>query len=140
MVTQVTTRWVSATGCAAALSAAVGYLAGALAPEAEFSWLHATVFAVATAPPLFALMWLLLVAPAAPAAGPARPAETVEHAWFSRAAGGAFLDVMAVLGLVLAAGAIADVDVSMQVLAGLLLVTGWLDLGARYVGLSRMET
>jgi hypothetical protein len=140
MVTQVTTRWISATGCGAALSAAVGYAAGALAPAAQFSSVHAAVFAVATAPPLLALMWLLLVAPATPPAAPARPAETVEHAWFGRAAAGAFVDVMAVLGLVLAAGAIADVDVSTQVLTGLLLVSGWLDLGARYVGLSRMET
>ncbi len=133
------TRWVATGICGAALTAGWGYAAGQLAAGNRFSWLHAIVYAICAAPPLFAFSWLMLVTPVAPPSGPARPEETVERAWLRRAAEGAFFDLMAVLGILLAVTTVADPDVRPALIALLLLLCGALDVAVRYRVLSRRE-
>lgn len=102
-------RWVVAVGVALVGAMALGAIAGWVRNDAFWTWF--AVFTSATFPALAGLSWVLIVRPIDPGAQPDPHAEeSIEAAWANKAATGAFLDLLIVLGLATAATSILGQD------------------------------
>ncbi|MBY6538951.1 hypothetical protein HQ325_09720 [Rhodococcus sp. BP-349] len=82
--------------------------------------------------PCVGLAWVVLVDRNTLRGAPADPEHSVESAWYDRAAGGAFTDLLLITGLGTAGLAISGTDVSAVPALGLVLVVAMGSFGLRY--------
>ncbi|WP_129338282.1 hypothetical protein [Cellulomonas endophytica] len=122
-----------------ALAAALGGVAALLRDEDRllvFAVFTASTLAPAVATALLLLVWIPQRTELAPVERP----DDVERVWWLAASSGAFLDLMALLGLGLVVVSVTDVgaaEPSVVLLAVLLL--GWADVAVRWTRQRRLE-
>jgi hypothetical protein len=98
------------------------------------------VFSVMLTAPATALVYALVVDRATMSGAPKNPEESVENAWYDRAAQKAFHDVVLVVGLTLFVIAIADIEFdAMWALVGVLAVAA-VSFGIRYRIMTRRDS
>ncbi|MCD9154353.1 hypothetical protein [Aeromicrobium duanguangcaii] len=90
-------------------------------------------------PSIFAMAWVALVDPGSIRDAVQRPDDTIESQWLQRAQSGAFTDLLLVLGVVLVAGVIVDLAVSLRVALIALTSFAMADVGVRLVWIRRRE-
>jgi len=115
------------------LAAVVGMIAAALWKDPTPPVVVGIGFTVVTLPALVALMWVFLVDRDTLHGALDRPEESVEGAWYNRAAQGAFSDILLIVGLGTAFLAITGIRIDVLIaLIGVLLVAMG-SFGIRYL-------
>lgn len=105
------------------LAAALGALVMATGAAGEPRLAGGVAVAVITLWPLAGLVWALVVDRTTLAGATARPEQSIESAWYERAASGAFSDTVVVVGLAAAAIAFTGLDVPVLLaLSGVIVV------------------
>ena len=97
------------------------------------------VLAFVALPSTLALAWVVLVDPGSIRDAVERPDDTIESQWLQRAQSGAFTDLLLVLGAVLVAGVIVDLDVSLRVALIALTAFAMADVGVRMLWIKRPD-
>ncbi|HVR76968.1 MAG TPA: hypothetical protein VMS99_01110 [Acidimicrobiia bacterium] len=94
------------------------------------------VFALATLPATWGLGLVVLSDIPPPEYG----AETIEHTWMTRAATGAFLDVVTALGVLVTVVIVLDLEISADLSLLAVLILAMVDVAGRYWILRRRES
>lgn len=125
----------------AAIASALGALYAALGEQGDQgdAWLRFSVMAVVTLPVAAALVWAASVDRSTLTDATERPEDSVESAWFDRAARGAFGDTFMTVGLAAAAFSITGLQVDTGLLLlGLATLIG-VDVAVRYLLAKRAD-
>ena len=94
------------------------------------------VFALATLPATWGLGLIVLSDMPPPEYGE----ETIEHTWMTRAASGAFLDVVTALGVLVTVVIVLDLEISADLSLMGVLILAMVDVAGRYWILRRRES
>ncbi|MCD2111482.1 MULTISPECIES: hypothetical protein [Rhodococcus] len=133
---RVGSRWIGAVPPAIALgilaTAVLGAVVAALGLVPDYPVAAGVAVALATAPSLSALAWVLLVDRSTLEGAADRPEDSVEASWYEKAASGAFTDILLVTGLGCTALAFAPIEVEgLHALMAVILVA-FASFGVRY--------
>ncbi|MBD8043557.1 hypothetical protein H9638_07000 [Arthrobacter sp. Sa2BUA2] len=118
-----------ATGCGALFS----WLRNGENPLMEFAVMAAAVLPVAAA-----LAWAVLVDRSTLAGAVDKPEDSVESAWYDKAASGAFTDILLVAGISCAAVAFLGIEGPASLILAVVVLFSMLDFGARYLWLKKL--
>ena len=128
--------WSAALGIGLVFSAGLGglfsWLGGDGNPLLEF-----TVMAFCTLPVTSAFGWGMLVDRSTLAGAPDKPEESVESAWYDKAASGAFGDILLVGGLGSVAFTFTRLEADPSLALACLVTFAMLDFAARYLWLKK---
>ncbi|RWR18350.1 hypothetical protein D8Y24_11570 [Agrococcus lahaulensis] len=122
----------------AAIASALGALYAALGDQGD-PWLRFVVMAVVTLPVAAALVWAASVDRSSLTDATERPEDSVESAWFDRAARGAFGDTFMTVGLAAAAFSITGLQVDTGLLLLALATLIGVDVAVRYLLAKRAD-
>ncbi|GMA30824.1 hypothetical protein [Litorihabitans aurantiacus] len=115
------------------LAAGFGVVAAAAGIANGPFWAVAAFFGLISTWAFVALVWIAVVDPDSLRGRAPRTEESVESAWFEKAASASFTDLVIVSGLALAAVAVTDVEISaILVLTGVVVIS-LADLSVRYL-------
>ncbi|MGW9404897.1 hypothetical protein ACWGQ2_13145 [Arthrobacter sp. NPDC055585] len=118
------------------LSAALGWLF-MLLRNGDRPMLAFAVMAVFTLPVSAVLAWAGLVDRSTLAGAIEKPEDSVESAWYEKAASGAFTDILLVGGLGCAAVSFLGTEGTVGLVLGSVIAFAMLDFGARYLWLKK---
>lgn len=128
--------WTAALGIGVLVAAGSGWLFQWLrdggSPLLEFSVMAAFILPVSTV-----LGWAVLVDRSTLAGAPRKPEDSVESAWYDKAASGAFTDILLVAGLGCAAVSLLGLEGSFGFVLAAVLLFAMLDFGVRYLWLKK---
>ena len=123
-------------GIGALLSAVAGWAFSALS-GAEHPFLALIVMFICTLPVTTAFGWAILVDRSSLKGAIDRPDDSIESAWYEKAASGAFGDVMLVGGLGATAFAILNIDAPVSWSLAAVVLFAMLDFSVRFLWLKR---
>lgn len=118
------------------LSAALGWLF-MLLRNGDHPLLAFAIMAVFTLPIAAVLAWAVLVDRSTLAGAIEKPEDSVESAWYEKAASGAFTDILLVGGLGCAALSFLGTEGTVGLVLGSVIAFAMLDFGARYLWLKK---
>lgn len=115
------------------MGAGLGWLAVVAQIAGPSPWLGGLVFAAGLSVPSTALVFVLIVDRETMQGAEARPEESIEASWHYRAASGAFMDLVALLGVAALVTSFVPVDLPVQVVLGGALLLAMAAFGVRFL-------